>query len=56
MTAVLQLKGVPPYVLGLARGVAALVGIAGTVAYPPVHAQLDTVRTGLWAIWIQVEN
>jgi iron-regulated transporter 1 len=54
MTAVLDWRGVPPYVLGLARAVAALVGILATVVYPSVHARLQTVRTGVWSIWLQV--
>ncbi|CAK9864685.1 unnamed protein product [Sphagnum jensenii] len=53
MTAVLDWRGVPPYVLGLARAVAALVGILATVVYPSVHARLQTVRTGVWSIWLQ---
>ncbi|CAM6128922.1 unnamed protein product [Calypogeia fissa] len=53
MTAVLNWRGVPAFVLGLARGVAALIGILATVAYPLVHSRLKTIRTGLWSIWIQ---
>jgi len=55
MTAVLNWRGIPPYVLGLARGVAAICGILATVVYPIVHARLHTVRTGIWSIWIQVK-
>lgn len=54
MTAVLSWRGVPEYVLALARGVAALVGILATVAFPVVYSRLKTIRTGLWSIWIQV--
>lgn len=53
MTAVLNWRGVPAYVLALARGVAALIGILATVAYPTLHSRLKTIRTGLWSIWIQ---
>ncbi|KAL2633833.1 hypothetical protein R1flu_005312 [Riccia fluitans] len=53
MTAVLNWSGVPAYVLGLARGVAAIVGILATVAYPILQPKLQTVRTGLWSICIQ---
>lgn len=54
MTAVLNWRGIPPYVLGLARGIAAIVGIIATVIYPIIHARIQTVRTGIWSIWIQV--
>lgn len=54
MTAVLNWRGIPAYALGLARGVAAICGILATVIYPVVHARLNTVRTGIWSIWIQV--
>lgn len=54
MTAVLNWRGVPAYVLGLARGVAAIIGILATVAYPILQPKLQTVRTGLWSINLQV--
>jgi iron-regulated transporter 1 len=54
MTAVLNWRGIPPYILGLARGLAAIVGIFATVIYPIIHARIQTVRTGIWSIWIQV--
>ncbi|BFI31265.1 solute carrier family 40 (iron-regulated transporter), member 1 [Marchantia polymorpha subsp. ruderalis] len=53
MTAVLNWRGVPAYVLGLARGVAAIIGILATVAYPILQPKLQTVRTGLWSINLQ---
>ncbi|EFJ20592.1 hypothetical protein SELMODRAFT_108593 [Selaginella moellendorffii] len=53
MTAALQWKKVPAYVIGLARGVSACVGVAATYCYPVMHANLQTVRTGLWSIWMQ---
>lgn len=53
MTAALKWKGVPAYILGLARGVSAVVGISATLAYPSVHVKLQTVRTGLWSSVIQ---
>ncbi|XP_024530980.1 solute carrier family 40 member 1 isoform X2 [Selaginella moellendorffii] len=53
MTAALQWKKVPAYVIGLARGVSACVGVAATCCYPVMHANLQTVRTGLWSIWMQ---
>uniref|UniRef100_A0A0E0E2V1 Solute carrier family 40 member n=1 Tax=Oryza meridionalis TaxID=40149 RepID=A0A0E0E2V1_9ORYZ len=53
MTATLDWKGVPAYVISLARGVSAAVGIAATWAYPAAHARLATLRTGLWSVWAQ---
>lgn len=53
MSAFLSWRGIPPYVLGLARGVAAMMGILATFIFPIVHARLQTVRTGNWSIWIQ---
>lgn len=54
MTATLEWKGIPAYVIGIARGVSAIIGIAATVVYPIVHSRISTVRTGLWSIWSQV--
>lgn len=54
MTATLEWKGIPAYVIGLARGISAIVGIAATVVYPIVHSHISTLRTGLWSIWTQV--
>ncbi|KAF7050915.1 hypothetical protein CFC21_059209 [Triticum aestivum] len=53
MTATLDWEGIPAYVISLARGFSAMVGIAATVLYPAAHARLSTLRTGLWAIWTQ---
>ncbi|CAL9173668.1 unnamed protein product [Musa hybrid cultivar] len=53
MTATLEWKGIPAYVIGLARGISAIVGIAATVVYPIVHSHISTLRTGLWSIWSQ---
>lgn len=53
MTAALEWKGIPTYVLGLARGVSALIGISATLLYPIFHSHLHSLRTGLWSIWIQ---
>lgn len=56
MTATLDWKGIPAYVISLARGFSAIVGITATVAYPIVHSRLSTLRTGLWSIWMQVST
>uniref|UniRef100_A0A0D9WR84 Solute carrier family 40 member n=1 Tax=Leersia perrieri TaxID=77586 RepID=A0A0D9WR84_9ORYZ len=53
MTAALDWKGIPAYVISLARGVSAVVGIAATWAYPAARARLSTIRTGLWSVWAQ---
>ncbi|KAL6603922.1 hypothetical protein ACP70R_044283 [Stipagrostis hirtigluma subsp. patula] len=53
MTATLDWKGVPAYVISLARGFSAVVGIGATVLYPAVHSWVSTLRTGLWSIWTQ---
>ncbi|TVU07880.1 hypothetical protein EJB05_41255, partial [Eragrostis curvula] len=53
MTAALDWKGIPAYVISLARGFSAIVGIAATLLYPVVHAWVSTLRTGLWSIWMQ---
>uniref|UniRef100_M8BDR1 Solute carrier family 40 member n=1 Tax=Aegilops tauschii TaxID=37682 RepID=M8BDR1_AEGTA len=47
MTATLDWKGIPAYVISLARGFSAVVGIAATLLYPVVHSWVSTLRTGL---------
>lgn len=53
MTATLEWKGIPAYVIGIARGVSAIVGIAATILYPVLHSRISTLRIGLWSIWTQ---
>ncbi|KAJ3676476.1 hypothetical protein LUZ60_003888 [Juncus effusus] len=53
MTATLDWRGVPAYVISIARGISAIVGIGATVMYPFVHSRISTLRTGLWSIWMQ---
>ncbi|KAJ0978338.1 hypothetical protein J5N97_013812 [Dioscorea zingiberensis] len=53
MTATLEWQGIPAYVIGIARGVSAVVGITATLVYPIVHSHISTLRTGLWSIWTQ---
>lgn len=53
MTASLKWRGVPAYVLGLSRGIAALIGICATLTYPFLHARLRTLKAGLWAVSLQ---
>lgn len=53
MTATLEWKGIPAYVIGIARGISAIVGIGATVVYPILHSRISTLRTGLWSVWTQ---
>ncbi|XP_020578242.1 solute carrier family 40 member 1-like isoform X3 [Phalaenopsis equestris] len=53
MTATLEWKGIPAYIIGIARGISAIIGIMATVVYPILHSRISTLRTGLWSIWTQ---
>ncbi|KAK6290723.1 hypothetical protein POUND7_002264 [Theobroma cacao] len=53
MTATLQWEGIPAFVIGIARGISASIGIAATVVYPMVQSRILTLRTGLWSVWSQ---
>ncbi|KAE9447575.1 hypothetical protein C3L33_20534, partial [Rhododendron williamsianum] len=53
MTATLEWEGIPAYVIGIARGVSAAIGIAATYLYPIVQSRISTIRTGIWSIWSQ---
>ncbi|GAB4833251.1 hypothetical protein Ancab_031498 [Ancistrocladus abbreviatus] len=53
MTAALEWEGIPTYVIGIARGVSATIGIAATFTYPILQSHISTLRTGLWSIWSQ---
>lgn len=54
MTATLEWEGIPAYLIGIARGISATIGIAATFLYPVMESQISTLRTGLWSIWFQV--
>lgn len=54
MTATLQWEGIPTYIIGIARGVSATIGITATFLYPILQSRISTLRTGLWSIWSQV--
>ena len=56
MTATLEWEGIPAYIIGIARGVSATIGIAATLVYPIVQSRILTLRTGLWSIWSQVHS
>uniref|UniRef100_A0A6P4BF34 Solute carrier family 40 member n=1 Tax=Ziziphus jujuba TaxID=326968 RepID=A0A6P4BF34_ZIZJJ len=53
MTATLEWEGIPAFVIGIARGVSALIGIAATLVYPMLQSRILTLRTGLWSVWSQ---
>ncbi|XP_042052633.1 solute carrier family 40 member 2-like isoform X1 [Salvia splendens] len=53
MTATLEWQGIPAYVIGIARGISAMVGIGATFGYPMLESRISTLRTGLWSIWSQ---
>ncbi|KAL3617434.1 hypothetical protein CASFOL_037755 [Castilleja foliolosa] len=53
MTAALEWQGIPAYVIGMARGISATVGIGATFLYPVLQSRISTLRTGLWSIWSQ---
>jgi iron-regulated transporter 1 len=56
MTATLEWEGIPAYVIGIARGISAVIGIAATVLYPVLQFHISAIRTGLWSIWSQVQT
>ncbi|CAO2823974.1 unnamed protein product [Amaranthus hypochondriacus] len=53
MTAALEWEGIPAYLIGIARGISAIVGITATFTYPILESHISTLRTGLWSIWSQ---
>ncbi|KAH1256489.1 Solute carrier family 40 member 1 [Glycine soja] len=53
MTATLKWEGIPAYVIGIARGISVVIGIAATAVYPVLQSHISTIRTGLWSIWSQ---
>ncbi|THG03083.1 hypothetical protein TEA_026155 [Camellia sinensis var. sinensis] len=53
MTATLEWEGIPAYVIGIARGVSATIGIGATFLYPILQSRISTLRTGIWSIWSQ---
>lgn len=55
MTAALKWEGVPAFVIGIGRGISAIIGIGATVVYPILQSRILTLRTGLWSIWSQVK-
>nr|VDC78287.1 unnamed protein product [Brassica rapa] len=53
MTATLEWKGIPTYIIGIGRGISAGVGLTATVVYPLLLSRLSPLRTGLWSFWSQ---
>ncbi|KAK2423134.1 iron regulated [Trifolium repens] len=41
MTAILEWEGIPEYVIGIARGISAVIGIAATVVYPMLQHHIS---------------
>ncbi|KAI3929566.1 hypothetical protein MKX01_025734, partial [Papaver californicum] len=52
MSATLVWKGIPAYIVGIVRGLSAIIGIAATLLYPLLHSRISIVRKGLWSIWM----
>merc|ERR1719266_2392463 len=48
------LQGVPHAVLGILVGVSAVVGVAGSLAYPPIRKRVGLERTGLLGMFLLV--
>ncbi|XP_057983762.1 solute carrier family 40 member 2-like isoform X1 [Malania oleifera] len=53
MTATLEWEGIPTYIIGIARGISATIGVSSTFIYPILQARIATLRTGLWSVWLQ---
>ncbi|GAB2235938.1 hypothetical protein Droror1_Dr00026383 [Drosera rotundifolia] len=53
MTAALEWDGIPAYIIAIARGISATIGITATFTYPILQSYISTIRTGLWSIWSQ---
>ncbi|KAG7601040.1 Solute carrier family 40 member 2 [Arabidopsis thaliana] len=53
MTATLEWKGIPTYIIGIGRGISAGVGLAATVLYPLMQSRVSPLRTGVWSFWSQ---
>ncbi|XP_048141981.1 solute carrier family 40 member 2-like [Rhodamnia argentea] len=53
MTATLEWEGIPAFVIGIARGISATIGVAATLVYPVLQSRISTIRTGLWSSWSQ---
>ncbi|KAH9616963.1 hypothetical protein KSS87_001426 [Heliosperma pusillum] len=53
MTATLEWKGIPAYVISIGRGISATIGITATFTYPILESRISPLRTGIWAIWSQ---
>lgn len=56
MIADLEWEGIPAYVIAIARGISAVIGISATFVYPVLQSRISTIRTGLWSIWSQVKT
>ena len=48
------LQGVPHAALGVLVGVSALVGVLGSLSYPPIRATVGLERTGLMGMFLLI--
>ena len=48
MTAALEWQGIPAYVIGIARGISAVIGIGATLVYPVLQSQIFSLLQ--WAV------
>ena len=47
-------QGLPNFAIGAGQGVGAILGVAGTIAYPSIRRRIGTVRTGMFGICCQL--
>jgi iron-regulated transporter 1 len=47
-------QGLPNSAIGAGQGAGALIGVAGTIAYPSIRRRVGTVRTGMFGISCQL--
>ena len=50
------LQGVPHLALGILVGISALIGVLGSVAYPPIRARVGIERTGLIGMFLLIST
>jgi len=50
------LQGVPHLALGVLVGISALIGVLGSVAYPPIRARVGIERTGLIGMFLLIST
>jgi len=50
------LQGVPHFALGVLVGISALVGVLGSIAYPPIRKRVGIERTGLLGMFLLIST